>query len=84
MICQDNVPLMPSSSLPRRGEQPLLGGKGGSQGLSFYVSHLVCGCVYGWMDARAAESVLFYQSVVRHEWDGRGITRVSGFRLEHE
>lgn len=78
---------MPSSSLPRRGEQPLLGGKGGkggSQGLSFYVSHLVCGCVCGWMDARAAEGVLFYQSMVRHEWDGRGITRVSGFGLEHE
>lgn len=63
-----------------------VGGKGGSQGLSFYVSHLVCGCVcvVGWMDARAAEVVLFYQSVVRHEWDGRGITRVSGFGLEHE
>lgn len=27
-----------------------VGGKGGSQGLSFYVSHLVCGCVCGWMD----------------------------------
>lgn len=85
MICQDNVPLMPSSSLPRRGEQPLLGERGAARGyLSMCPIWCVGVCVVGWMDARAAEVVLFYQSVVRHEWDGRGITRVSGFGLEHE
>lgn len=68
-------------------ENSLCWGKGGQPGVIFLcVPFGVWVCVWldGWMDARAAEVVLFYQSVVRHEWDGRGITRVSGFGLEHE
>lgn len=60
-----------------------VGGRGGQPGVIFLcVPFGVWVCV--WLDARGTEGVLFYQSVVRHEWDGRGITRVSGFGLEHE